>query len=323
MSTYTNILLACIPLLGNLSIKTSMLPCKNNSHRIDKYILKSGEKISLHRIGKVNIDVSDTGVGLSEEQLNSLFQEGTQFNVNELQAGKGSGLGLFISKGMVHKHGGELKAVSDGLGCGSTFTVSLPVYDVPDDPVATDLTFLSQASIEYPGANEYDGASAIAAEDLSGVTSCHFSLASSGNNAKDVEAQRPLRILVVDDVASNRKLVSRMARNRKHYVDEASDGQEAVERVATSMQQEEPYDTILMDYEMPILNGPDAVKKIRAMGCKSLVVGITGNVLAEDVSHFISSGSDYVLPKPVKFHKLEEMWLERGIVGQITNELDA
>ena len=124
-----------------------------------------------------------------------------------------------------------------------------------------------------------------------------------------------LRILVVDDVQSNRKLVARMARNRNHRVDEAQNGREAVDKVRAARKAHTPYDTILMDYEMPVLKGPEAVQEIREMGCQSLIIGITGNVLADDVSRFVACGANAVLPKPVRFQMLEKMWIEHGVIS--------
>ena len=73
------------------------------------------------------ITVSDTGVGLLPENLCKIFAEGVQFNANELQAGQGSGLGLFITKGIVELHQGLISVKSDGIDKGSSFTVELPV----------------------------------------------------------------------------------------------------------------------------------------------------------------------------------------------------
>lgn len=115
---------------------------------------------------------------------------------------------------------------------------------------------------------------------------------------------------------------SRMARNRNHRVDEAKDGRDAVEKVKAAIDENAPYDTILIDYEMPVLKGPDAVLEIRRMGCDSLIVGITGNVLEEDINHFISCGANSVLGKPVIFQKVEDIWAEHGILdvdGGVTN----
>ena len=77
--------------------------------------------------GSLVFSVTDTGAGMSAENLSRLFQEGVQFNANKLQAGQGSGLGLWISKGIVELHRGRLSATSKGEGCGATFTLELPL----------------------------------------------------------------------------------------------------------------------------------------------------------------------------------------------------
>lgn len=74
---------------------------------------------------------------MTNDQLQELFQEGVQFNVNVLQAGQGSGLGLYISKGIVKQHGESLVASSDGIGLGTTFTMRLPLYEVSENKLLT------------------------------------------------------------------------------------------------------------------------------------------------------------------------------------------
>lgn len=271
-------------MLGNVTVQTSWVPSKLTAHqRLDKHTLVSGEEVAFPRSGSVQIKVIDTGAGMSQEQLTALFREGIQFNVNELQSGQGSGLGLFISMGIVKQHGGDLVVSSEGLGRGTTFACTLPLYHVPD----------AQTPPTPP------------AEQVVAP--------------KEKVKPTPLRILVVDDIATNRKLLTRLAVNKGHSVDEAKDGREAVDKVVNASRENNPYDTILMDYEMPVLTGPAAVKEIRAMGCDSFVVGVTGNVMAEDVHHFLSCGANCVLPKPVDFRRLEELWVERMVSGRMPN----
>jgi signal transduction histidine kinase len=80
------------------------------------------------RAGTVRITVVDDGAGLSPVQVGDICKEGVQFNANTLQAGGGSGLGLFIGKGIVEQHGGTLRVSSEGLGLGATFVIELPVF---------------------------------------------------------------------------------------------------------------------------------------------------------------------------------------------------
>jgi hypothetical protein len=68
-------------------------------------------------------------------QVVDICKEGVQFNVNELQAGGGSGLGLFIGKGIVEQHGGTMRVSSEGLGRGATFVIELPLFRVEELPI--------------------------------------------------------------------------------------------------------------------------------------------------------------------------------------------
>ena len=76
-----------------------------------------------------------------------------------------------------------------------------------------------------------------------------------------------------------------------------------------------PYDTILLDYEMPVMNGPTAAKEIRAIGFDVFIVGVTGNMLADDVAYFRSCGANTLLGKPFKIASLEEIWSEYGVTS--------
>lgn len=234
--------------------------------------------IEAENMGSLVVSVEDSGAGMSKEQLNKLFSEGLQFNVNELQAGQGSGLGLYIAKGIVEQHGGTLVASSEGLGQGTTFTLTLPIWRV----VEAVNHHVDQEESQTNGAMEVN----------------------------------QLRVLVVDDVTSNRKLLCRLLQNSGHLTDQAENGQIALDMTIQSMKDGNPYDSILVDYEMPVMNGPTAVKGMREAGSDAFIVGITGNILPDDVSHFRACGANSVLPKPLKIHDLDGLWTEYGVVGR-------
>jgi CheY-like chemotaxis protein len=242
----------------------------------------------------VVITVTDTGPGLSSEQQQTLFQQGVQFNPNQLQAGQGSGLGLWISKEIVSLHHGTISATSDGLGCGSSFQVSLPVIlrETPRSlapptgalnsmmvlaPPLPPQIFLADKSEDSPGEPPL-----LAAEP----------------------EPRARHVLVVDDAASNRKLVCRLMRAKGFTCHEAENGAECVEKV---MLGEHPYELILMDFEMPVLDGPSATKRLRDCRCDLLIIGVTGNVLPEDKAYFLKQGADAVLTKPLNVSELFEV----------------
>jgi CheY-like chemotaxis protein len=112
--------------------------------------------------------------------------------------------------------------------------------------------------------------------------SCQGSSYHTGSERNAVGAILPMSILVVDDACMNRKLLCRLLANHGHTCTEAQDGQKVVDIVKNAKDRGKRFDTILMDYEMPIMNGPVATKAIRALGCDSFIIGITGNVLPEE-----------------------------------------
>jgi CheY-like chemotaxis protein len=148
------------------------------------------------------------------------------------------------------------------------------------------------------------------------------------------------RVLLVDDVASNLKMAARiLQRSGVAECLQAVDGQAAVDAyiaAKTQMMQEadlalrqqraeeggelgneesaqgpvEPFDAILMDFEMPVMNGPTATAKLRALGCTAPIIGITGNVLPGDVQLFREHGANAVLPKPLRLHDLHAVLLK-------------
>jgi CheY-like chemotaxis protein len=220
-------------------------------------------------IGHVIISVTDSGPGLTEEQLLALFHEGVQFNANQLQAGQGSGLGLWISKEIVNLHHGHIRATSAGLGCGATFVVKLPV-------VLRDI--------------------------LNSTPKNRPSLRCTGpEGTYQLPSALPSHVLVVDDAASNRKILCRLLKSKGFICHEAENGQECVDKVLSG---EHPYEFILLDYEMPVLDGPSAARRLREEKCDLLIIGVTGNVLPEDKAHFIRQGANAVLPKPLDMKEL-------------------
>jgi CheY-like chemotaxis protein len=171
--------------------------------------------------------------------------------------------------------------LSDGLNKGCTAVLELPLYLYPQ-------------------------------KEQSPLCQRNDSVMCPATNIASVRAGR--HCLVVDDSLPNRKMLARLLERSGHKCTVACHGQEAIDIVeadhAASMNDvtHTAIDTILMDYEMPILNGPDSTKILRENGYKMLIFGVTGNVLEEDVHHFISMGANKVLSKPVSIAAIEECW---------------
>ena len=262
-----------------------------------EFTLKKGGQVTFAPCGYLQLSVSDTGAGMTVEQMSNVFNRGTQFNVNELQCGQGSGLGLYIAKGIMDQHSGSLTVSSNGLNKGTTFTMSIPLYRDPN---------------QTKDDSSKDGSE-----------SDHFMFkAAKAKTRSTMEDLANLRLLVVDDSDTNLKFLTRILKKRGHFCDQAKDGDVAVDMVAKSMgssgdlessESSKPYDAVLLDYEMPRMNGPTAAKKMREMGSDTFIVGITGNLLPEDVNYFRQQGANEVLPKPFNISDLEEILMEYGV----------
>merc|ERR1711935_285389 len=243
------------------------------------YPLKNRSVVTHEPTGTLVVTVTDTGAGMTKAQLAKLFGQGIQFNVNELQHGNGSGLGLYIAMGIVQQHEGSLTCDSEGLGKGTTFTMKVPLFDIPSPD--SDKRQLLHADNSDEGDNTYEDSK--------------------------------LNILIVDDANSNRKLLRRLLKLKGHETAEAENGQIAVNMVREAERANKHYDLVLMDYEMPVMIGPVAAKEIRNLGSDVFIIGVTGNLMPEDVAYFRQCGSNAVLPKPFRINELEDIIIEHHI----------
>lgn len=312
---------------GNISISTRFLKTARRRRRrmLDtskekKFELKSKEVITCERMGEVVFTVKDSGAGLTKSQLKNLFGAGVQFDVNDLQSGKGSGLGLYIAKGIVEQHGGSLVADSEGKGLGCTFTMSLPIYTVPED--VYDLQKQGSRRRYKPRISfeQVTKSRELVIKDTSKeLKDCTLKSLDSTD-----DGMSELKILLTDDSKSNRKFLNRLMTIRGHRCEQAEDGQMGLEMATKAENFGQPYDLIFMDFEMPRLNGPEAVKKIRESGSNVYIIGLTGNIMPEDMNYFLACGANVVFSKPFKireFERILEENLARDGFGRIVEKV--
>ena len=288
----------------------------------------------LSRSGSIIIQIQDSGVGLSSSQLKQIFGEGVQFDANRLQHGGGSGLGLAITKGIIEQHNGTIQASSDGHGHGTTFIIELPLYASNDcESIGQDTSPAVAAEIDTSGSGSTVGSSNGDSEETQERTDLVKTAIISQYPTKR-------RILVVEDVPSSRKMLVRLLERSGHVCDVAGNGELAVRAIEEDLTKAHdpshiPFDTILMDFEMPVMNGPDATEKIRQLGYESIIFGVTvsattynsyftgsgfaytsflclstlkGNVLQEDVEYFKEKGANDVIGKPISMKELNNYW---------------
>lgn len=250
-------------------------------------------------VGWLRIDVIDQGPGIAVENQNRLFNEIIQFNPGELQDGKGSGIGLWISSRIVDLHGGGLSMQSGGLGCGCTFTLTLPIVKIVQTPVA--VTEHPIAVSVTDGSSQPDTTHTVQ-ERVEDPSSSVMYSSSQATRTMLLESD----LLLVDDAPLNRKFLRKLLAKKCRSIREAEDGALSLELIRSSIAGNElKVDLLIVDYQMPVMDGPTAVKAMRAAGYDGIVIGLTGNAHPNDIQYFLSCGADRVLIKPLRFEELE------------------
>ena len=270
---------------------------------------------------------------LFQENQTRLFKEIVQFHAGELQAGGGSGMGLYstfnthlisvytmpcvlfiqvmilisyvmsVTKGIVDLHQGRIAVFSEGEHKGSTFTVELPTAIAPVQAFK-----LIEQSYLNDSTERWRNESVMEQKSRENSDPRRPFRRSRTRNILKLESSRLYRILLVDDTALNRKMLSRLLRPQCELIIEAGDGQDAVEHLKAHFKSDGcSIDAVIMDHQMPVMDGPTAAKEMRSMGYKGLIVGVTGNALLSDIELFLSHGADAVLNKPIDMNKLDEL----------------
>jgi len=220
--------------------------------------------------------VSDTGQGMTAEQINKLFEEYTRFNTEANRTTVGTGLGMAITKYLVQMMNGVISVESDP-GKGSMFTVKLPQGTV-------------------------DGAGVLGKELTENLKQFRLGRAAQMKKAPQIirEYMPYGRILVVDDVETNLYVAKGLLAPYGLSVETAASGFEAIEKVKDGA----VYDVIFMDHFMPEMDGMAATKKLREMGYKQPVVALTANALAGQAEIFQANGFDDFISKPIDIRQL-------------------
>lgn len=215
----------------------------------------------------LQFSVSDTGIGISVEDQKRIFAPFAQVDASSTRRHGGVGLGLAIATDLIRAMGGQL-AVQSEVGKGSKFyfSISLPL----------------DARREKP---------AVAAPSGS----------ADGSDQRIQATPDKLQVLLAEDMRANQMLVQYALKLRGHQVDIANDGREAVERAA-----EGAYDVILMDVQMPVLDGFQATAAIRAnpKGARVPIIALTAHAMAGDHQRCLDAGMTGYLAKPLDIEQL-------------------
>ncbi len=218
--------------------------------------------------------VSDSGIGIPVEQLAQLFQPFFQGDSATARKYGGTGLGLHLVRQLAERMGGQV-SVSSTPGLGSRFEVRIGA------PPVDGCAWIERAPAPAP----------------------------SAPSAAPAPAQLRGRVLLAEDGPDNRKLIGVFLSRLGLEYDVVENGAQAVEQALAGS-----YDAVLMDVQMPVLDGVGATRVLRAAGFEAPIVALTANLMAEDVRRYLASGCSRCVGKPIDFGALAQCLAE--LLGQ-------
>jgi CheY-like chemotaxis protein/anti-sigma regulatory factor (Ser/Thr protein kinase) len=231
---------------------------------------------------RIEFEVTDTGVGMSPRELRRVFEPFSQADESTSRHYGGTGLGLTITRRLAELLGGQVRA-SSTPGQGSSFTVSV-------DPGNLD----GVRMLEAPRSQE------------------------RAPQPEREQGRLRGRVLVAEDGADNQRLVRTMLERVGLEVDLAENGRVALEMVLAGVDSGAPYDLVLMDIQMPEMDGHEATRELRRAGYSNPILALTAHAMESDRQRCLDVGCDDVCTKPIDrrdlLRKLES-YLQKGSEG--------
>ena len=226
---------------------------------------------------RLRFAVTDTGIGISEEQRLRLFLPFEQANQSTSRQYGGTGLGLAISGHLAQLMGGRIEVQSEP-GCGSTFTVEIPTGSLDGVSMVSD-----------PAAVEQSRAAVLALS----------------RTARDLP-RLDCRILVAEDSPDKGRVVCHLLQGVGAEVEMVENGRLAVDRALAARDEGLPFDLILMDMQMPVMDGYQATRTLRSQGYTLPIIALTAHALQEERQRCLECGCDDYQSKPIQREELIE-----------------
>ncbi len=261
--------------IGGVRLEVS-LDCDSESRRRDRPLL--------------HFDIVDTGIGMSKEQIKRIFRPFTQADESMTHRFGGTGLGLAVSKRLAALLGGDITVESD-IDRGTTFHVTIASECLDGVAMIELLDEKLSSARESP-------------DTALGTKSSREAVAAG------VDGRLDCSILLAEDAIDNQRLVSFILRRAGAEVAIAENGKIAVEKAVAGMHRRregdppQAFDMILMDMQMPVMDGYEATCTLRRNGYTGPIIALTAHAMSGDREKCIEAGCDDYVPKPVDRNKL-------------------
>ena len=233
----------------------------DGNHRRVRLTLRCGQHQERRQLV---FDVSDTGIGIPADKISGLFKPFSQVDGALTRRYGGTGLGLALSKRLARALGGDITVTSQE-GHGSTFSASIDVHPAAEE-------FHRSPPAVKP---EAEGCGALAGSSLFG------------------------RLLLVEDDDEVQLVIRHLFQKLNIEADFADNGEVGCQRAKISLIEKKPYDLILMDIQMPVLNGLEATQRLRQEGWTGPIVALTAHAMAEDREKCLKAGCNEYVSKPI------------------------
>lgn len=226
---------------------------------------------------RLRLEISDTGIGMNEAELSTVFEPFRQADLSIARRFGGTGLGLAVSRHLVEMLGGTMD-VKSKPGRGTTFTITIDAGPLEGVPMVDCPTSLAVAPDE--GGDH------------------------SASGWRNLLAGR--RILLAEDHDDNRRLIAHILKRGGAELVEARDGREAVEQAGAADAAGRTFDVVLMDMRMPVMDGYEAARQLRAAGYRGSIIALTADAMTGDREQCVRAGCDEYLTKPIDRNRLVE-----------------